>query len=146
MARIQFVKTHPNAVIPNKAHPSDSGWDLTVISLEKTMDEGNVELYNTHIKVKPPAGFYFEVVPRSSISKTGYALANSVGVIDASYRGDVFIALRKLRPDVTLELPCRIAQLVLRPLIHFESEVVEALDDTVRGSGGFGSSNQRVPN
>ena len=142
MNRVQFYQTHHDAIVPTKAYPTDSGWDLTLLTLEKTMDEGNVELYNTHIKVKPPQGYYFEVVPRSSISKTGYMLANSVGTIDESYIGNIYIPLRKTRPDASLELPCKIAQLVLRPLILCETHVrFEDFDATERGDGGFGSTN-----
>lgn len=138
-----FTKTHPDAVAPTKSYPTDSGWDVTVLSLDKELDDGNVHLYNSHLTVKPPPGYYFEIVPRSSISKTGYSLANSVGVIDSSYTGNLYVALRKSRPDVKpLELPCRIAQLILRPLIHATAVQVESLDITDRGSGGFGSTNQ----
>lgn len=138
-----FTKTHPDAVTPTKSYPTDSGWDVTVLSLDKELDDGNVYLYNSHLTVKPPPGYYFEIVPRSSISKTGYFLANSVGVIDESYRGNLYIALRKSRQDVKpLELPCRIAQLILRPLIDATAIQVESLDITDRGSGNFGSTNK----
>lgn len=134
-----FVRTSESAVLPTKAHPSDSGFDLTLISAVKSF--GDVALYGTGIKVKPPEGYYFDVVPRSSVSKTGYMLANSVGIIDQSYTGEILVALRKVdktAPD--LELPVRMAQLILRPMIPVDMEEVAELPTSERGDGGFGST------
>ena len=135
---------HPDAVVPSKAHPDDVGHDLTLISLAKTFDNG-VQLYDTGIRVEPPEGYYVEIVPRSSISKSAYMLANSVGIVDPGYRGNLFVALRKMDPAAPdLELPCKIAQLIVRraetsvPPIHVVFDMDETA--TARGTGGFGSS------
>lgn len=136
---ILINRTRPDAVIPSKVRSSDSGYDLTAVACIKK--SGILEMYDTGIKVKPPEGFYFDVVPRSSLSKTGYILANSVGVIDRSYRGNILLALLKVDPAApSLSLPARVAQMIPRPIVHFE--VVEApnLEDTARGEGGFGST------
>ena len=103
---------------------SDSGYDLTIIKKIKT--DGMVEFYDTGIKVTPPYGYYFDVVPRSSITKTGYILANNVGIIDRSYVGNILVPLIKVdssKPD--LELPMRIVQLIPRKIEHFELEEVD---------------------
>lgn len=137
---IQFVKTDVNAVTPIKAHNSDIGWDLTAIKEHKRLSDHTV-LYDTGIRIKPPPGYYTEILPRSSITKTGYMLANSVGTIDPSYRGNLYIAVRKIDdsfPD--FELPFCKFQLVLRKAEYAEMIQVDSLDDTDRGSGGFGSS------
>lgn len=135
---------HPDAVVPSKAHVDDVGHDLTLISLAKTFDNG-VQLYDTGIRVEPPEGYYVEIVPRSSISKSAYMLANSVGIVDPGYRGNLFVALRKMDPAAPdLELPCKIAQLIVRraetsvPPIHVVFDMDETA--TARGTGGFGSS------
>ena len=128
-----------NAVVPTKAHASDSGWDLTVVDVHK--QSGNVTFFTTNVSVEPPHGYYFDLVPRSSLSKTGYILANSVGIIDQSYRGPIIGALMKVdqsMPD--LELPCKCLQLILRPWYHC-SFVNESMTNTVRNDGGFGSTN-----
>ena len=129
----------PNAVIPKKAFDTDSGFDVVAIEHIKTLDNG-VEMYDTYIGVKPPEGYYFELVPRSSISKSGYMLANSVGIIDSSYTGNIMIALRKMREDATLELPARICQIIPRKIEKMTPVVVERLSETERGAGGFGST------
>ena len=137
---ILVKRVHPDAVLPTKAHPDDAGFDLTVISLAKTLPNG-VELYDTGLQVQPPPGYYTEIVPRSSISKMDYMLANSVGVIDCGYTGNLYVALRKTDPDAPgLTLPCRVAQLIPRRLEDMGVMEVDALGDTQRGAGGFGST------
>ena len=137
-----FATCKDGAVVPSKAHQSDTGFDLTIIDVVKRIDD-KTALYGTGIKAVPPAGFYFEIVPRSSISKTGYILSNNIGIIDQSYRGELLVALTKVNPDSPdIELPCRIAQLVPREYVHFIPTVVseESISETSRGAGGFGSS------
>lgn len=142
MLSVKFVKSSPEAIIPTKAHPSDIGYDLTAISVYNRVDN-NVTLYDTGIKVVPPEGYYTEILPRSSLSKTGHMLANSVGIIDPSYRGNLLIAVRKVDngyPD--LQVPfCRF-QLILRKAEYFTMDEVETLNKTDRGDGGFGSSDK----
>lgn len=145
MSTFKVAKCKENAVIPSKAHQSDTGFDLTIIDVVKRIDD-KTALYGTGIKVVPPFGYYFEIVPRSSISKTGYTLANNVGVIDQSYRGELLVALTKANGNSKdIELPCRIAQLIPREYHHFVPSVVDevSVSETSRGSGGFGSSNEK---
>jgi dUTP pyrophosphatase len=137
----RFRKTLENAVVPSKAHPEDSGFDLVLVS--KIKEENGVAFYDTGIAVAPPEGYYFEVYGRSSISKSGYMLANNVGIIDSTYRGSIRVALIKVNPQAPeLELPCRLVQMIPRQFVHLDPVEVESLDDTVRGEGGFGSSNK----
>ena len=142
---ISFCKTRKDAVLPFKERVSDSGYDLTLISLEKKI--GEVELYDTGIKVSPPFGFYFDLVPRSSIIKSGYILANSVGIIDRSYLGAIKVPLIKIdnnKPD--LALPSRLVQIIPRRIIHANIVEVDNLENTSRGDGGFGSTNKENNN
>jgi len=139
---IKYVRMVPEAVAPARLHPNDAGLDLTVIRLVKKV--GNVEMYGTGLKVSPTYGHYFDLVPRSSIIKTGYILANSVGVIDPSYTGEVLVALLKVDPNAPdLALPARVVQLIQRPLPNFLDYLaveVQDLEATARGDGGFGST------
>lgn len=135
----KWNKTHKDAVPPSKSRNSDSGYDLVL--LEKIKQVGKVEFYTTGVKIAPKYGWYFDLVPRSSITKSGYILANSVGVIDRTYRGPVLVGLIKIdesMPD--LELPNRLVQIIPRPIIHCEFVEVDDLDETGRGEGGFGST------
>lgn len=139
----RWAKTRKDAISPSKERASDSGYDLVL--LEKIKTVGKVEFYDTGIKVKPNYGYYFQIVPRSSISKTGYMLANSIGIIDRTYLGNIIVALIKIdetAPD--LVLPLRMVQMIPTPIVHFELEEVESFDvnETERGEGGFGSTNK----
>jgi dUTP pyrophosphatase len=136
----QWCKTREDAVAPSKARVSDSGFDLTIIDVVKSF-HNKTTLYTTGIKVKPSFGWYLDVVPRSSIIKTGYMLANNVGIIDRAYTGEIMIALIKVdesAPD--LELPCRIAQMIPRRIAHVNFEQVDDIEQTLRNEGGFGST------
>jgi len=127
------------AVIPTKSRPSDSGYDVTLIAERRRINE--VILYGTGLIVQPPEGYYFDVVARSSIIKTGHMLANNVGIIDRAYRGELLVPLVKLDSDApSLELPVRLVQLIPRPIVHFSVELVDDLTYTSRGPGGFGST------
>ena len=136
------LDTSRGAVLPSKARASDSGYDLTIINRVKDIGH-QTTLYDTGVRVLPPRGYYFDVVPRSSLSKTGHMLANSVGVIDASYSGNILIAVTKVdasMPD--LVLPFCGFQLIPRRIEHFQVVEIGAdfLEKTARGDGGFGST------
>lgn len=139
-APFRYTLIDSSAIPPTRARHSDSGYDVTVISKAKTF--GNVTLYGTGIKVQPPNGFYFDLVPRSSIIKSGYIQANSVGIIDQSYTGEIMVPLIKIDPDAPdLELPAKIAQLVPRRWHGLTPVKRETELKTMRGDGGFGSTN-----
>jgi len=157
---IKFKKTHENAVVPKRANPTDAGADLTAVSLRVEMQEtgdayGFVE-YDTGISVAIPDGYVGLIFPRSSVSKTALQLANSVGVIDSSYRGSIKVRFRLdalghaivndcdgqftgLTP-ATYKVGDRIAQLVVVPISLVNYVETDTLDETIRGEGGFGSS------
>jgi len=135
----QFRKTLSDAVSPSKAHPEDSGFDLTLV--QKIKEDAGVVFYDTGIAVQPPPGYYFEVFGRSSISKSGWMLANNVGIIDSSYRGSIRVALVKVVADAPdIVLPCKLVQMIPRQFVHLDPIEVDQLSDTIRGEGGFGSS------
>jgi dUTP pyrophosphatase len=143
---VLFVKDHPQAVIPTKGTQYSVGYDLTAISIYKKLTD-KTTLYDTGIKVQPPEGYYTEILPRSSLTKTGYCLSNSVGTIDSDYRGTLLIALTRIDdgfPELTL--PFTRCQLVLRRHEDYKLRQVDILCDTQRGVGGFGSTDKPVLN
>ena len=138
---LRFKKHNLNAVIPTKARKFDVGYDLTAIRLHKILGT-KTYMYDTGISITPPNGYYTEIVPRSSIVKTGYVFSNSVGVIDPLYRGTLKICLTKIdesMPD--LKLPFRKCQLIIRKFhANIKVKEVKKLSDTSRGDGSFGST------
>jgi deoxyuridine 5'-triphosphate nucleotidohydrolase len=133
--------TDPRAVLPSKVRASDAGYDLTIISEVKRFNKKTV-LYDTGIKIKLPHAMYAEVVPRSSLSKSGYVLANSVGIIDNSYRGNIYVALCKVDEDAPdIELPFRCCQLIFRQQVFVDIVRHDGLAlQTARGENGYGST------
>jgi len=137
----KVFKTDKNAILPSKARESDVGYDLTIIKEVKKFND-KTTLYDTGIKIELEDYYYAKVVPRSSLSKSGYILANSIGIIDNSYRGNLLIALTKTdekSPDI--ELPFKCCQLIVEKQIYLDLyEVEEDFNETNRNSGGFGST------
>lgn len=137
---LKYMMVRDDAISPTKANFSDVGFDLTIIGEHKVMNS-KTKLYNTGIKLEIPTGYYVEIVPRSSISKSGYMLANSIGIIDCSYKGELFVALTKIdeeSPDITFPFKC--CQLIMRQQIFPTMTLVESVEDSKRAEGGFGSS------
>jgi dUTP pyrophosphatase len=137
----RVLKVHELAAIPSKCKESDAGYDLTVIKPVKQLLP-NVTLYDTGIQIQVAHGLYAEVVPRSSLSKSGFMLANSIGIIDRGYTGNIYIALIKVDPSAPdLVLPFKCCQLIFRQQIHVNiKEVKDSFQNTSRGIGGFGST------
>jgi dUTP pyrophosphatase len=141
LPRCCVVAVNEKAVIPYKENWSDVGYDLTIISKSKDFNK-TTALYDTGIKINVDFGYYAEIVPRSSLSKSGYIMANSIGIIDNSYRGNLMIALTKIDDEVPeLTLPFRCCQLIMRKQVFSTLDVIDYIDETKRGEGGFGSTN-----
>lgn len=141
---VSVFKARPDAVVPSKSRISDVGYDLSVLSLHKQIGT-NTYMYDTGISLSMPQGMYAEVVPRSSMAKSGYMLANSVGIIDNTYNGNIYVALTKVDPHAPdVVLPWRCCQLVFRHQVHVDIEEGASSASDVqnlgRGAGGFGST------
>ena len=141
---LKVVLDDQNAILPSKIRASDVGFDLTIIKKFKDLSP-NTALYETGIRIQPPFGYYVEIVPRSSLSKTGYIQTNSVGIIDPNYLGTLKVPLTKIdasAPD--LVFPFTGSQLIIRCYQHCAVRKVEAgeLTSTSRDVGGFGSTSK----
>lgn len=140
----KVYKTDVNAIIPSKGHESDVGYDLTIIKKYKDLTPSTI-LYDTGIKLNVDYGYYIEIVPRSSLSKSGYILANSIGIIEKSYSGNLLVALTKIDKEMPdLQLPFKCCQLIFKPQISLtiqEMTNTNSLELTSRNNGGFGSTN-----
>lgn len=144
-------RTLPDAVLPYKTHSSDVGYDLTLLRVHKELSPV-CTLYDTGIRIQNmPTGLYVEIAPRSSLSKSGYMIANSIGIIDPSYRNNLYVALIKVDPNAPpIQLPFRAAQLIFRHHVFVsmlpstdERIIGQPMGDamtTARGLGGFGST------
>lgn len=138
--KVNFKKLHESAVIPSYAKPGDAGLDLTCTSALLTELEQGIIIYQTGISVEIPEGYVGLVFPRSSISKTGGMLTNSVGVIDSGYRGEILVKVRYPIGEYkgAYSPGDRVAQLVIIPYPQIEPVEAFELSQTERGTGGFG--------
>lgn len=132
---------HPAAQVPRRAHPGDAGADLFSVE-EVTIPAGERRDVGTGIAVAIPSGCAGFVQPRSGLAfKHGIMVVNSPGLIDAGYRGEVRVSLYNSGSEpFAIAVGDRIAQLVVQRVEEPEFAAAEALPDTVRGDGGFGSS------
>jgi deoxyuridine 5'-triphosphate nucleotidohydrolase len=141
---IKVFTDDDSAVIPYKSRYSDAGYDLTIIKEFKKLNSNTV-IYDTGIKLEIPNGYYVEIVPRSSISRSGYILANNVGIIDQGYRGNLYIALTKINNDCPdLILPWKCCQMIVKKQIYSKLVFCDSRQDEIeksnRGTGAFGST------
>ncbi len=128
--------------LPAYAHKGDAGLDL-LSAINLTLAPGERTLVPTGIAVAVPVGCAGFVLPRSgSALKRGLGLANSPGLIDSSYRGEIKVIVVNLDRSVPILINRgeKIAQLVVQRIEHCELLEVDRLDETVRGEDGFGST------
>lgn len=139
--RLDVRRLHPDAVLPAYAHPGDAGLDLVGIE-EVVLAPGERAAVPTGLAVAIPDGWVGLVHPRSGLARRyGVTVANAPGTIDAGYRGEVLVLLCNLGNEpVTLQRGERVAQLLLQRVGRAGVSVVDDLDATARGEGGFGST------
>lgn len=162
--QIPFVKCHPDAKMPEYAHPDDSGMDVYAVD-DYVIHPGETKLIPTGIKMAVPNGYEIQIRPKSGRAlKTKMRIANSIGTVDAGFRGELQVIIENIEPpikditydfddngrpiitsilrgsDMTIGKGEKFAQLVLMEVPKAVLFQVENLDDTERGNGGFGST------
>jgi dUTP pyrophosphatase len=165
---VKIKKLHPLAVIPTYATEDSAGMDLTVVSWE--FDEYGNKVYHTGLAFEIPKGYAGFIFPRSSNAKKHLWLTNSVGIIDADYRGEVTLKFKASvrmmssfwsRIKIFMKKPlngkddCNITnlwdgndyqigdkcgQIVIMPFPKIEFKEVDELSETCRGAGAYGST------
>jgi dUTP pyrophosphatase len=141
--KVKIKKLDEMAQIPKYAKDSDAGLDLVATS---KVQGGEFTEYGTGLAVEIPEGYVGLIFPRSSISTSHLVLANSVGVIDSGYRGEIKCRFKKIVGSDGINLAGeyhisdKIAQMIIIPYPKVEFELAEELAESVRGAGGFGSS------
>lgn len=129
--------------LPHYATAHSAGMDLqAAIANDLVLAPGARALVPTGLAIALPAGYEAQIRPRSGLAlKQGITVLNSPGTIDADYRGEIQVILVNLGAEaVTLTRGMRIAQMVVAPHSRVEWHEVNALDETLRGAGGFGST------
>lgn len=141
--KVKYKKIRDLAVVPSYQSKHAAGMDLYSANEDPiTIGSGEIAMIPLGFAMALPDNYEAQVRPRSGLgSKFGVTLPNSPGTIDADYRGEVSVPLiNHGREPFVIEPNMRIAQMIIAPVVQASFEVVEELDETPRGSGGFGST------
>ncbi len=145
MTEIFIKRLSKNIPLPKYETTGSSGMDLSA-NIEETVsiEPGKISVIPTGISVSMPKNFEIQIRPRSGLAaKNQISVLNTPGTIDSDYRGEIKVILINLSEKVFLvEKGDRIAQMILCPVVKAKLTEVDSLDDTSRGSDGFGSTGQ----
>ncbi len=139
---IALLRLDPELPAPAYAHPCDAGADL-VATVDVTLAPGERALVPTGVAIALPDGYVALVHPRSGLAaRHGLSIVNTPGTVDAGYRGEIKVLLINLDPHepIVLRRGDRIAQLVIQRVETARFVEVDVLPESVRGSGGYGST------
>jgi dUTP diphosphatase len=140
MLKLRIKKTSPEARLPVYQHPGDAGMDLFAAE-DVTLDAGEVKPVPTGIKMAIPEGYVGLIWDKSGISLQG--IHRLAGVVDAGYRGEVKVVMVNLGKETRLfKKGQKVAQMLIQPVqaVSIIDVGADDLDETARGSGGFGST------
>lgn len=145
MKTLRVKRLSPTAILPQRAHDTDSGLDL-FCDESVLVRAGNRALVHTNIAIELEPGYEGQVRSKSGLAlNKGLMVLNSPGTIDAPYRGEVgVIIFNTTGGDVLIEKGTKIAQLVIQKVELPPVEEIDELSDTERGAGGFGSTGLTV--
>lgn len=139
--KLSFKRIHPDAVLPSYAHPGDAGMDVRSVE-DLVIPAGGRALVHTGLVAVIPDGYELQVRSRSGLAlKSGVAVLNSPGTVDAGYRGEIGVILANFGDGgFVVKKGDRVAQLVAAPVTVAEIFETDSVDATDRGAGGFGST------
>jgi len=137
---LKVKKLNKNAILPLKATAGSACYDVYSVE-RKVFLPGEPALIRTGLAFALPEGYAMDIRPRSSWASKGLSISNSPGTLDSDYRGELMIPCRNLSSGaIVVNKGDRIAQIRLFKVISLEFEIVESLNNTKRGKGGFGST------
>lgn len=140
---VKILENGQGLELPKYATEQSAGADLlAAIDEDVTIEPGKRAIVPTGIALALPVNFEAQVRPRSGLAaKNGVTVLNTPGTIDADYRGEVKVILANFGDEpFVVERGMRIAQVIFAPVVQAQWNVVEDLEATARGAGGFGST------
>ncbi len=143
---IKVKKLKPDATVPTMGSKFAAGADLySAEDADVIIEPSETKFIGTGLAMEIPEGYVGLVYARSGLAcKRGLAPANKVGVVDSDYRGEIKVALHNHGKEAqTVEKGERIAQMVIAPYLSVNYEEADALSETERGEGGFGSTGRK---
>ena len=138
---IKAMKLTEDAILPEKAHPDDAGYDLFAAEATR-IPAGESRLIRTGIALELPLASEAQIRPRSGLAlQHQVTVLNAPGTVDAGYRGEIgVILINHGRREFEVKKGMKIAQMVIARVLPSRLAGVESLEDSDRGSGGFGST------
>ncbi|MCT4687429.1 dUTP diphosphatase [Vallitalea sp.] len=141
--KVYVEQTDSGKILPLPKYMSKdaAGMDLyACLEDDVVLEKGKIKLIPTGLKIALPSGYEAQIRPRSGLAlKHGISLVNTPGTIDADYRGEIKVIMINFgEEDFTIKHGERIAQMVINKIEQVELEVTDGLENTERGSGGFG--------
>jgi len=137
MEELKFKLLTDKAVAPKYATDGSAAFDLTITKVDERLAYA---VYHFDLAFEIPRGHVGVLVPRSSVSNRGQLLANSVGIIDSDYRGEVTARFVRTQDYVPYKVGERAVQMLIIKLPHLKLTEVTQLGLTDRGAGGYGST------
>lgn len=138
---MKVKKLHSDALLPRRAHPTDSGADLFALT-RTVLPPRAVTNVHTGVAVELPEGTSGIIWGKSSVESKG--VKAMAGLVDAPYRGELIVCMYNLNDtEFVFEKGQKVAQLVVLPTLYPDFEEAEELSDTARGAGGFGSTGNK---
>ena len=153
--KVDFKKINNKALLPARISELAGGWDVTVTEIEKIGDD--LVICKLGFALALPKGYKLTLVPRSSLTKTHWVIQNSPGLGDEDYRGEYQLRFRCIPSGIKLkshggyelvyeEFPFktgeRVGQVYIEEVIPIEFNIIDELPESIRGDGGFGSTNK----
>ena len=153
--KVDFKKINNKALLPAIISELAGGWDVTVTEIEKIGDD--LVICKLGFALALPKGYKLTLVPRSSLTKTHWVIQNSPGLGDEDYRGEYQLRFRCIPSGIKLkshggyelvyeEFPFktgeRVGQVYIEEVIPIEFNIIDELPESIRGDGGFGSTNK----
>lgn len=140
---VKIKKISPEAIIPTYASPGSSGADLYSV-VNEIIEPGESSLIPCGFAMEIPEGFEAQIRPRSGIAlKDGVSILNTPGTIDSDYRGEIKVILKNFGSKVfRVKKGMRIGQMVFSRIQRTEFKLVDKLEESRRGTGGFGHSDK----
>ena len=140
MPKIKIQKINENVKVPSYAHQGDAGLDFYSAEENYVLKSGERKGFSTGIKMEIPNGYVGLIWDKSGLAAK-YGIKIMAGVIDSTYRGEVIVMLINLgNKNYLIEKNAKIAQMLIQKIEQAEIKIVEDLNITKRGDGGFGST------
>ena len=138
--KIGFKRINTGAQIPTRATSGSAGYDCYLPETINPIDAGQIRIVKLGFALEIPEGYCVRIVPRSGLASKGLLVANSPGLLDSDFKGEIGVILWSVGGIFPLNKGDRICQMTVEKVPESEFVVIDELSESTRGEGGFGST------